>query len=352
MKKIIAFCFASIICGFLYAGTKISDLQEDAPTSDDLTVIVDSPGSSPVTKKITIGSLGVVGQFILETATGTRRSYQVSVDSDGARGVLLKQIDDAAQSGDTIWVKRGKNIHLGQAQIGKSGVRYEIDPRVIIISSHTYGYHSSSGSWNYPYVYNADRGLKNWFVSLGQVSRVPITNLGGGGIDIVTLGHSRMEHGYGHCGPNCDGATPAETYHGWLTNRWTHILKVMLQDKYNPKGVKGGFGYVPCYAGSQSISGGVAAHARNMIQFGGTGAVTVSSSNFQSHLGATFTMAAGNSSVYFPVDGGGSVDSTTATFRRMQAKSVALSFTAGSGLGIARVYLARALKWVCRLRIG
>ncbi len=60
MKKwIVLFLFLFAFASFAWgADTKITGLDADtAPTSDDLTITVDAPGTSPVNKKVTLGNL-------------------------------------------------------------------------------------------------------------------------------------------------------------------------------------------------------------------------------------------------------------------------------------------------------
>jgi hypothetical protein len=77
--------------------------------------------------------------------------------------------------------------------------------------------------------HNADSGLKRWRQSLGMSGK-DSAGTGYGGIDIACWGDSILE-GYNGTDVTFDSAV--------------HRLKVKLQERYNPSGVVGGYGYLP-----------------------------------------------------------------------------------------------------------
>jgi hypothetical protein len=80
--------------------------------------------------------------------------------------------------------------------------------------------------------------LRRYFNSLGQVGKNS-AGTGLGGIDILVIGDSQPE-GYSSSSVLYDSIP--------------HQLKKILQAKYNPSGVQGGFGYVKCLAGNSVLS--------------------------------------------------------------------------------------------------
>lgn len=78
---------------------KVTDMAEDtAPTSDDMLMVVDNPGGSPVSKKVQIGNIhkGMTGASttvagVIEIATGA----EVTTGTDDTRATSPKSLADA-----------------------------------------------------------------------------------------------------------------------------------------------------------------------------------------------------------------------------------------------------------------
>jgi lysophospholipase L1-like esterase len=86
--------------------------------------------------------------------------------------------------------------------------------------------------------YNLQTGLERYRQSIAQVQKSS-TGVGAGGIDIICYGDSIIE-GFNSADPTFDSAI--------------HYLKVKLQEKYNPSGVIGGYGFFPSSLGGGNNS--------------------------------------------------------------------------------------------------
>lgn len=243
--------------------------------------------------------------------------------TDAARASALNALQTMAVDGDTIRVLKG-NIDLGSGQIGKTGVRFEISPRVRIITTAATGVWNAAGAFDWPYTYNCEKGLRRWFDALGQVQKAT-NGTGGGGVDIVCIGDSRLEFGLGSGGPTDAMGAGTTSFDEYLADKWTHQLKVWLQDYYNPKGVQGGYGYVPCLVGSQ----GATPDRRIWAQ---TGSWSENTSNFYAHSGRNVTAAAGANSVVLRMDG----SATDAVFRRTHVSSWEIFAQRNTDCGVIR----------------
>jgi len=102
------------------ADSKIENLTElTAPVSSDILPIVDSPASSPVTKKITITNiLGTTHTQNIDLADNYMDVKKMSAPSDPATDygrVYIKQVD---ADNDGIFIKIKKSGSFVEVQIG------------------------------------------------------------------------------------------------------------------------------------------------------------------------------------------------------------------------------------------
>lgn len=128
--------------------------------------------------------------------------------------------------------------------------------------------------------FNIQSGLRNFRQSLGMTGKSSV-GVGLGGIDIVGYGDS-IQEGYSGSDVYFDG--------------FMHRLKVKLQERFNPSGVLGGYGFLPVAHGNTDPSS-------VWTRFGTT---TVGVTSFFGMSGRGFQFAPGNNGVYVRLNGGNS----------------------------------------------
>lgn len=101
MKRLaVTICLALALCAAAEAQTKISELPAaTAATTDDLTLVVDDPGGTPATKKITVGNFAG-SLFSLKTTTDLAEGTNLYFTNARADGRIAAAVGVSVQAFD------------------------------------------------------------------------------------------------------------------------------------------------------------------------------------------------------------------------------------------------------------
>lgn len=254
---------------------------------------------------------------VLIRADGTSVSYGSGAATDATRGTAFLAAQTAAAAGDTVKHIVG-NIDIGSSQVGKADVRVELGPRVNVKTTAV-GYRNGLGVVEHASSYHVANGLQRWRNGIGNVHKRS-DGTGYGGVDVVLIGDSISEGG------TAGGEINATTTE-YMTDTFSHQLKVMLQDRFNPKGVQGGYGFIPVMTGPH-----VGQWVADANIFSSTGTWTKDGSSTFGLGGRVWQGNPGSNTAYIRMNGG----DADAVKKRLNVSSIQWVATQGAILGTAR----------------